>query len=272
MIDLERAALLAFARRLNEARLTTAVGSETLREIERAFADVGIAPADRWVWAVTERPESDGMPLRGTLAVPMHIVGRQGIYPFRFSTPYPWDERHSGYRIELFGEQITSEDQARSCSREALWPMTVEEGPSPEGPATLGVAVRRYRVFHRSDRVFGRGDWRPGWPAVEWSYGGVTPGEANSTEAADRGLRILCELPLSGRPAGTLAYESAEKYAELIYREIYDHRDRSRAVDRASPATIAGWLGISEATMDRYRKKFGIGVRDIRRKSVKRPS
>jgi hypothetical protein len=75
-----------------------------------------------------------------------------------------------------------------------------------------------------------------------------------------------------GRPEGSFGYESDDDYARAIHKHVYDVPDRLRHLERAKPETIAGWLGISVSSMDRYRSRFGIGVRDIRRRRVPRPN
>jgi hypothetical protein len=125
--------------------------------------------------------------------------------------------------------------------------------------------------------VFAQLEWRPGWDEPEYSYGGVKPGAdlaENATQAADIGFSLIAEFQRRGghRQAGSYAIENDEDYARLIYERIYDNPARNRRVKDALSSTIASWLSISESSIDRYRVRFGIGIRDIRRHRVTRPN
>jgi hypothetical protein len=187
------AAARANAQRRNAAGFTAAVGDEVRRKIDRAIARVGMDPAAPWVWASTARYELAGNGfISGQLVVPSHIVGRTGLYPFWFVTPYVWDKNYRNYTFEVFGRQIKSPEEAQQCPSEAVWRMTAKAG-------TLELAVWQAFAIHKSATVYGCADWRPGWEEIGYGYGGVTPGEKNDTSFADHGLRLLRNIPTDRR-------------------------------------------------------------------------
>jgi hypothetical protein len=99
------------------------------------------------------------------------------------------------------------------------------------------------------------------------------PASRNATGAADAGFSLLATFQRRGhRPSGSYDIESAEDYARLIYERIYDKPDRLRKLEGALTRTVGEWLGLSESSLDRYRVRFGIGIRDIRRRRVPRPN
>ncbi len=183
--------MVHLAQRENERRFTEAVGDPVRSEIEAAIADVGMPPDAPWIWATTARHElgGEGM-ITGQLVAPAHIIGRGGLIPFWFATPYPWNKDYRGYRFELF---------ARQCPREAIWRMRIEDDPALDGPGVLELAVWRARVIHHESPVIGRADWRPGWPRVKHSHDGIDPTVNNDTRRADDGLKLLRDIPLSHR-------------------------------------------------------------------------
>src|SRR5439155_718551 len=103
-------------------------------------------------------------------------------------------------------------------------------------------------------------------------YKPTTPADADipasALRVAQNGLRILHRLApvFSGahRPAGSYDFTRSE-YIALIWERIYSKPERNRRVKDERVAVIADWLGISESSIDRYRKTHGIGIRDIRR-------
>jgi len=196
--------------RENDRRNTEAVGIDTIRIILQAMRDVGLPHSEPWAWVTTGYLTADGGMIGGRLVVPSHIVGRDGMYPWTFTTPYPWDERYRGYTFELFGRLIRQPEDMQG--KPPIWSLRVVEDPALDGPGILHIAVWRARVFHRDAAVHGRADWRPGWTEEVCSYSGITLGTAADVRKADLGLRLLNDIPTThrGRQDGDGAYHHTD--------------------------------------------------------------
>jgi len=231
--------------------------------------------SDPWLYAVLKRVEHAGDAYVGGLGVaslaPQGQPGASLGYGFR--TPFAWDSQYDGYYFELFGLVLAPQTDASKFPPEILWPMTIDRGPEFGAPQLAVLALRCARVMKLGVPIFGRAEWRPDYTRVEYSYVGVTPGAKNDTRVAEDGLRLLQGMRLNegGRPEGSYDYESDEDYARAIHERIYDRPDRNRALEGAATATVACWLGISESGLTRYKGRFNIGIRDIRRRRVPRP-
>jgi len=121
-----------------------------------------------------------------------------------FQAPYNWADEHESYRLEIFGRDIASDDEARRVPDEAIWRWFL--GP----PTFFDVAAWRTRAIHPKASIFAQTDWCPNWPTVELSYGGGLPGD---TRAAVIGLTLLQDIALKRSGPHAMSDEDALKEA-----------------------------------------------------------
>jgi hypothetical protein len=213
-------------------------------------------------------------PIRGQITTPVQRDGTTSLRPMVFECADRVEllGLTSG-RIELFGLWL---DLSQTAPRRALWTFPLDEA---EGGGVLVVEPWRRYVFLDDCPLRGQIDWRPEAEEKESaSIQGCEFDEGRASDAAYTQIRSALAALLRMKAGefrrtskGPTRYENSEEYAAAIHSEIYDKPDRARYLSRASTAVVAGWLGIGEATVDRYRLTFGIGIRDIRRKRVRKP-
>jgi len=140
--------------------------------------------------------------------------------------------------------------------------------PGDDDPAHF--VVFRQRVRWGGSKPWGELRWEQVRESI-FSIRGFDP-LSSSFEALKPiydALRVVARIRLGpGRRPGAADYPTRDEYVEAIREKIYGNPDRKRGLARVSAGTIASWLSISEATLKRYRRRYGIGIRDIRTGSV----
>jgi len=212
----------------------------------------------RWITVQTEGPVRKAEPTK--LRVTGHPRIREFVDPDgQFNN---WD----GYWVVLIGEAVTEPAAGASWWRFEGETETVTleihliRAGLPGAPAFAEVLVEPGRDISKRIVLADGIEHLPGKAQDEAALTAM-----KAWRAIEGFLRVR-------RPAGSYDYENEEEYARAIWSEIYDKPDRARALDRASEDVIAGWLGISAPGLPRYRARFGIGIRDIRRRRVRRPN
>jgi hypothetical protein len=158
------------------------------------LSDVGMASTERWGYSLVEFDAG----VDGARVAHGHLIGPNmrtglGLVGLDFRSPYDWDDQHRDYRIEVFGRQLLSVDEARACPSDVVWTFGHASG------AAVQLAAYRARVTRGDGSVHARGDWRPGWPDVKYSYGNVVPGRKNDVQSAAIGLALLVDFQESQR-------------------------------------------------------------------------
>jgi hypothetical protein len=219
---------------------------------------IGATDTDPWLYTVLGRVgQSPDNFVGGHAVVSLANQGRTGeTAGLDFRTPFAWDSQYDGYVFELCGLIAGPETDTARVPPEMVYPLTIDAGAELGGPQLVALVLRQANVMRAGVPIFGRAEWRPGWPAVEYSHAGVKPGETSNTRIADEGLRLFANIPHKkpGPKPGTGAkFKSAEAWRSAIREKVLTKETRLSADDD----TIAYWLGIRSTTMYDLMRRWG---------------
>lgn len=244
----------SLSRREVEPQALAVVSRPTTQAINEALSGTCTDPASNWVYLVWGRPSRQGRGfLVGRYVRPGHRVGLRTLVPIPFATEYPRDKRFDGYRFELFGQQIRSEEDARHCPPDAIWSMRSPIHTSSSEKATIALAVYRARVFHPDTPIHGRAEWRPG--RTEVTYTTPTNNLNDDDTVAKIGLKLYRGVLTSNKGGQPAHYDRANEpqffgaLADTVHAVVRDG-------DRVNNSTLAEHGLANWRTIKKYVEGF----------------
>jgi len=179
---------------------------------------------------------------------------------FDFRTSFSWDSQYDGYGFELCGLIAGPDTDPAACPAEMAYRMTMEPGPSLDGPEDVVLILRTARVMQLGIPIFGRVEWEPGWAQVEYSHVGVTPGSRGNTRVADEGLRLFANIPKRkrGPTPGTVKatkYKDHKAWHIAIHEKVLTKPIETKVKTQIAEIA-ASRLGISTSTMRRLQGRW----------------
>jgi hypothetical protein len=224
--------------------------------------DYGMPPGS-WAFAFTVGPIDSKQPAASFALVPADPDERT-----TFRVDSALFEGITGHDLQLFGRLV----DPRSTPDGPYWRVTPDDGSPP-----IILELWEMRALKPGTPCFAQRTWIPDvgeHASIEFSAQDFTQADVVAAIPAVRWLRAFDVVSAQGggRIQGSYDYETHDDYAPAIYAHIYDIPERNRRVKEAKPATIANWLGTSVSSLYRYKARFSIGIRDIRRRRVSRPN
>lgn len=256
---------------LAEARDPFIVPGSIREKIEHYRSTTGLSPKDPWAYTEVQLLEDrQGEKIAsGTLVIP-DLKGTapawfHGLMRLPFQAPHEWSETHRGYLIESFGRWIETEEDWNSCPREAHWSLQLDPPATDNRANCIDIAAYCSRAISPQHAVFAQVDWRPGWPSITYSYGGVKPGakaERNSTRAADNGFHLLADFREQiGRP-GTSDEEALAEAVQHGREWLEEHPELSPGDFKR--ANLADRLCIQVKSLDTWLLRKHLTMKMIR--------